>query len=207
MSSKKLDESRIINELEGSSLFFKQNPIQSTPPSEENDPVSAPGVVAPRPQNDDKRSTPPFLPIPAQGPLQAVSTATPSAPQISSQTDPRAPLPPNEEGAMNRTNEISERTVDRSDVRSNDLLNKQINDRLNERRGERTKVRHSFDILSGQMIALREIALNREITTGKRTLLGDLVQEALDLFIGKERIKDGSNVRPNKPSNERTSES
>jgi hypothetical protein len=60
----------------------------------------------------------------------------------------------------------------------------------NERFTERTKIRHTFDILADQLLALREIAVEREKVFGKRALLGELVQEALDLFIAKERNKE-----------------
>lgn len=55
---------------------------------------------------------------------------------------------------------------------------------------ERRKVRHTFDILADQLLTLKEIAIGREKTFGKRALLGNLVQEALDLFIAKERNKE-----------------
>jgi hypothetical protein len=52
---------------------------------------------------------------------------------------------------------------------------------------QRTKVRHTFDIFKDQLAALRKIQLEREELFGKRYLLGDLAQEALDLFITKQR--------------------
>ncbi len=55
---------------------------------------------------------------------------------------------------------------------------------------ERTKIRHTFDILADQLLSLREIALAREKQVKKRILIGDLVQEALDIFITKERNKE-----------------
>jgi hypothetical protein len=67
----------------------------------------------------------------------------------------------------------------------------------NERSNERRKVRHTFDILADQLLALREIVLEREKTFGRRVLLGELVQEALDMFITKERNTDVTNVRTN----------
>ncbi len=70
-------------------------------------------------------------------------------------------------------------------VRTNDASFVPSNERSNERR----KVRHTFDILSDQLLGLREIAIEREKIFGKRALLGELVQEALDLFIAKERYK------------------
>lgn len=62
--------------------------------------------------------------------------------------------------------------------------------RTDERLMERTKIRHTFDILADQLFSLREIALEREKLFGRRVLIGDLVQEALDTFITKERNKE-----------------
>ena len=62
--------------------------------------------------------------------------------------------------------------------------------RTDERCNERTKIRHTFDILADQLLSLREIALEREKVFGSRVLIGDLVQEALDMFITKERNKE-----------------
>lgn len=70
-----------------------------------------------------------------------------------------------------------------------------VNERSNERPVERsievtlqrTKVRHTFDIFKDQLSALRKIQLEREELFGKHYLLGDLAQEALDLFITKHR--------------------
>jgi len=67
----------------------------------------------------------------------------------------------------------------------------------NERSNERRKVRHTFDILADQLLALRELVIEREKISGERVLLGELVQEALDMFITKERNKDVTNVRTN----------
>ncbi len=67
----------------------------------------------------------------------------------------------------------------------------------NERSNERKKVRHTFDILGDQLLALREIVIEREKVFGERVLLGELVQEALDMFITKERNKEVTNVRTN----------
>src|SRR5579859_5310564 len=58
---------------------------------------------------------------------------------------------------------------------------------LIDRSNERTTIRHSFDILADQLFSLRQIALTREQHTGQRVLVGDLVKEALDLFIAQQR--------------------
>lgn len=52
----------------------------------------------------------------------------------------------------------------------------------------RQRVRHSFDVFSDQILALRDIALKREQRSGLYTRLGDLVQEALDTFITHEAV-------------------
>ncbi len=64
------------------------------------------------------------------------------------------------------------------------------NVRTNERTFERRKIRHTFDIYADQLLSLREIAIEREKLFSERVLLGDLVQEALDAFITKERNKE-----------------
>ena len=84
------------------------------------------------------------------------------------------------EPTMNRTNE---RKIERSNERRIKRTVKRANDEPNER----TKVRHTFDILDDQLLTLREISIERQKFFGRRVLLGELVQEALDLFISKER--------------------
>lgn len=73
-------------------------------------------------------------------------------------------------------------TIDESFVATNEQTVK--------RTFQRRKIRHTFDIYHDQLLSLRETALQREIVFGERVLLGDLVQEALDLFITKERNKE-----------------
>ena len=69
-------------------------------------------------------------------------------------------------------------------------LQQRSNVRTFGRSFERTRVRHSFDIFDDQLMSLKEIVLTRQMLFGKKTLLGDLVQEALDLFISKERNRE-----------------
>lgn len=59
-----------------------------------------------------------------------------------------------------------------------------------EKTNERTKVRHTFDIFSDQLMSLKKIQLEREEMFGKRYRIGDLAQEALDMLISKERNND-----------------
>lgn len=70
----------------------------------------------------------------------------------------------------------------------NERTNVRTKKRTNERSSfERVKIRHTFDILKDQLVSLKEIRLERETAFSKKCLLGDLVQEALDMFISKER--------------------
>jgi hypothetical protein len=56
-----------------------------------------------------------------------------------------------------------------------------------ERTFERSRVRHSFDIWQDQLLGLSEIQADRFSRTGRKPKLGELVQEALDAYITKER--------------------
>ena len=71
------------------------------------------------------------------------------------------------------------------------------NERTNERTVERLRVRHSFDIWQDQLLRLSEIQAERFSRSGRKPKLGELVQEALDAYIAKER------KRPNERTNER----
>jgi hypothetical protein len=74
--------------------------------------------------------------------------------------------------------------------------NKRTNERSNKRTVERRRVRHSFDIWQDQLLGLSEIQAERFSLSGRKPKLGELVQEALDAYIAKER----------KRTNERTNE-
>jgi hypothetical protein len=74
--------------------------------------------------------------------------------------------------------------------RTAEANNETTKHRLNERTVERTKVRHTFDVFSDQVTALKRIQLEREETSEKRYRMGDLVQEALDSFITAQRNRD-----------------
>jgi hypothetical protein len=67
--------------------------------------------------------------------------------------------------------------------------------RTNERTLERSRVRHSFDIWQDQLLGLSEIQADRFSRSGRKPKLGELVQEALDAYIAKERKR--TNVRTN----------
>ncbi len=62
-----------------------------------------------------------------------------------------------------------------------------VDDRTIERTNERTRVRHSFDIWQDQLVGLAEIQTQIFNATGRKPKLGDLVQEALDIYIAKQK--------------------
>jgi len=89
-------------------------------------------------------------------------------------------------------------TTSRSSSRSrnvNGRTNERSNERTVERTVERNRVRHSFDIWQDQLLRLSEIQAERFSQTGRKPKLGELVQEALDAYIAKERKR--TNVRTN----------
>ncbi len=119
------------------------------------------------------RSTKSVPPSETQETRKHVSNKSPLPPELKSdkaQVD-QSTNEPTKQAPMERTNEPTMK-------------------RTNERLTERTKIRHTFDILADQLFSLREIALEREKSVRKRVLIGDLVQEALDIFITKERNKE-----------------
>lgn len=78
---------------------------------------------------------------------------------------------------------------DGTNERTFERTNQRTNQRTNVRTKNRSKIRHTFDIFADQLLTLREIAVDQEIVFGERVLLGDLVQQALDMFISKEKNK------------------
>jgi hypothetical protein len=74
-----------------------------------------------------------------------------------------------------------------------------------ERTFERIQRRHSFDVWQDQLIALTEIQTQMFHKTGRKPKLGELVQEALDAYIAKQRAQkiERSNERLNVHAEER----
>lgn len=184
MSGKKLDTHPIVNELKGSSLFFtegKESVISETTPT-----IAFSRAVVPVPASPDVQtdSVPPaHVPTPPD-PLHGVTTPMELNP---AETPPSHNAQVAQEWATQSTTPARE-TGTSPLPSGNPMVG--TDERLNERTNERRKVRHSFDILSDQLFLLREIAIERERLLGRKTLLGDLVQEALDLFIAQERRQD-----------------
>lgn len=182
MSGKKLDENNIINELKSSSLFFQQRKESPVSDVSQNAAPTAPVGAPAIPQTAQMAShTAPQVPATQD----AFQSATPSRDDEPNGTDssnppPQVPVP----SAISPSIKTTERPI----VRQRTMVGSE--ERLNGRSNERTKVRHSFDILSDQLFALRELAVERERLFGRKVLLGDLVQEALDLFISKARNQE-----------------
>lgn len=201
MSKKTLNVNAITNELEGASLFFSQgnkspappsNPApqaQVTPIADKSEPVvSQPTVQNPiQPSQDPKPST--------------EITDTQMNDRSNEQSNARTNIQTNnltDKQTNERTTEQNnDRTNKRTFERTNQLTNEQTHDRSNGKLAEervvkqqkRIPLRSSFDIYADQLLALKEIALNREKITADKVLLGDLAKEALDLLIAKEKLK------------------
>jgi hypothetical protein len=175
MSGKQLDENTIINKLKGSSLFFRPDEV----------------AVHEEPKGDG--FTHPVVPSPAAPPSK--TTAHLSSSSLPLQTPSQRPTlysnsatTPTSDASLTQFNPSPPAVPEASEIHGNgDGMIVGPDERRNVRSNERMKVRHSFDILSDQLLALRELAVERERIFGKKVLLGDLVQEALDMFISKER--------------------
>ncbi|MCK5123514.1 MAG: hypothetical protein KAQ87_05220 [Candidatus Pacebacteria bacterium] len=125
-----------------------------------------------------------------------------SIPQKPLNTAKNTPLP-SEEKKNERTNEtISERTNERT-----------VKDIVSENSyvvivpTERVKIRHSFDIFEDQKTALDKIQMALKDSGQKRKpVLGEMVQEAIDLYV-KEKSRKLNNLKIiREQSSERTNE-
>ena len=198
MSTKQLNTNSIVNELKDSSLFFApstdlSNHDSSNYNSANYDPSS-------RNSKDRDTSSKDALQAPVMPPPVAkdAETALDSSSPITTSHDPlqRATrtLEPDTLVIFNSTPTEFSSSLPISPTEPNRdtatvsvaATNVGTNERSDERRNERRKVRHSFDIRADQLFTLREIAVVRERVLGQKVLLGDLVQEALDLFMAHE---------------------
>jgi hypothetical protein len=121
----------------------------------------------------------------ASGPQENSSVSAPVPPperpeQRQPTIDATEPInPPSHEAQMSSSqSQLKERTKELSF------------ERTEERKNERKKIHHSFDIFNDQLMSLKELVLVRERAFGRRVKLSELVQEALDMFITKERNKE-----------------
>ena len=99
---------------------------------------------------------------------------------------PTQPLPDNE-----RT---SERTNERTDVQQHEKRTAASSAFFIEIPHKRKKTRQSFDIFEDQYDALKKLQIAEHEYSGKKTQkLGEMVQEALDIYI-HEKAKKLSNI-------------
>lgn len=184
MAQKKLNETTITNDLKGASLFFKEPKRESPVPSQ--DPSTAPVASLAPSQTPQTVSIPLTTFSSAEDPLQATNVGQIAAEEYS-RSHSNLPI----STSQSETTHISDEMTERTNVRTNGSKNERRAERLNERK----KTRHTFDIFADQLLSLKEIALERQILSGDRILLGDLVQEALDLFIAQEQNREETNAR------------
>ena len=124
----------------------------------------------------------------------------------------------NEKGGKKRTNEpMSERTNERTVNKNTSVAPEKTavdniasgNFYTAEIPAERVKTRHSFDIFQDQKNALEKLQMAlKDSGQKKKPVLGDMAQEAFDLYI-KEKSKKLNNFkiireRPNERTNERS---
>lgn len=69
---------------------------------------------------------------------------------------------------------------------TNEITNERTNETTNV---ERVKIRHTFDIFKDQLMSFKKIKYEREAKFGKTVRIGDLAQQALDMFITTENNK------------------
>lgn len=204
MPKKQLDETAILNDLRGASLFFQREDSPSLGVAQ--NPSTAPVDTLPAAQTIQTSSTPSPLAHPAQDPVQAVTDRLPSANEVR-----RSPLPSVEgepqtaSQPLKATNErLNEDSKERSIEQTMERLKPQSNKPRSERSKQQTKLRATFDIFADQLLALRELSIARERLLGGRVLLGDLAQEALELLIHSERDLTSADEATNEGRKERT---
>lgn len=122
-----------------------------------------------------------------------------------------------EEKKSERTNETtSERTNERTVKKTSSVAEtKNESDIISENSytviipAERVKTRHSFDIFEDQKSALEKIQMAlKDSGQKKKPILGEMVQEAIDIYV-KEKSKKLNNLkiiceRPSERTNERS---
>ena len=72
-------------------------------------------------------------------------------------------------------------------VRTNVPTYERPNERTSVRKKERVKIRHAFDIFEDQLRELQLLQLEAVRSSKKKPNLGDMVQEAIDLFLKREQ--------------------
>jgi hypothetical protein len=203
---KQLDTRVMENELRGGSAFFRAVPSSQNQPQKEQ----ASPLPAERKDGDPNTATPPLSSpldeLPAIKPPKKEANPAPVVALEQTQTDqPTTSLPltetPQQMGGTlaGQTDSQPDNPGTLPSLSPTLPLSEETKERLNERSNERTdepshvkrqRIRHTFDIYADQLLSLKEIQLDRARGLEKVYRLGDLVQEALDGFITKERNKE-----------------
>ena len=82
------------------------------------------------------------------------------------------------------------RTDEHLNTRSHEQMNKRTNEQVNKRPPERETKRQSFDIFLDQYFTLLDIRTERKKKLKRDVTLGELAQEAFEMFISFERTKE-----------------
>lgn len=199
---KQLDTTVMENELRSGSAFFRAVPQRQDQAEE------AHSIPPPTAQEDfgSNTATPslssPLDGLPAIKPPKKEANLAPVMPLKHLPTDQPPPSPPLIETPRQMGGESARQTDGQSDdpgtlpsLSPTPPLREETKERINERTNEvsnvkRQKIRHTFDIYADQLLSLKEIQLRRARVFEEVYRLGDLVQEALDGFITKERNKE-----------------
>lgn len=83
-----------------------------------------------------------------------------------------------------------QQTDERPNTRTPEQVNKRTNERMNTRTPEREIKRQSFDIFLDQYFTLLDIRTERKKKLKREVTLGELAQEAFEMFISFERTKE-----------------
>lgn len=115
---------------------------------------------------------------------------TPLAPHLPTYVPLSPPLPKPSKAPVKQPRVQTARSTQPSEAeaRPDTILNdKKMSGSKTVRTNERTKIRHSFDIFQDQLFELRDLAYERQRGSLQKVPLGDLVQEALDIYLAAQR--------------------
>lgn len=110
------------------------------------------------------------LPQPQRDPLDSLIPAT--APVV--QPSEEKPYQEQKSVVELKTERSNERTIERTNVRE-------------VKKKQRIKVRHTFDVFKDQLVELQGVQFAAVQVGRRKPKLGDMVQQAIDLFLKKKR--------------------
>lgn len=198
MSNKQLNEDSILNELKGSSLFFKKEK-EEPPAVTEKHPVTPPVKAIPAPQDSEPRLgssvslsaaqspvQPPTNPIgetaenllspaPAVGSPSAIESNPPSPQYEAESRNPGFASENNQEFGKH------EGAPDPTRVRPNESAPVRTSVRI-----KRTITRYAFEFFQDQLTTLKSFSLEEQLR-GERGSMSQMVREALDAYIAKRK--------------------